>query len=120
VILRIVIKKTIDDHAVFFEQIIRLFCNGISSENDNRIKHESIRFFLLQITKCQCQIVNLGAGFDTLFWNLKDEDLTPVRFVEMDFQSVVNRKAYYIKNRKPLLDKLTSEGDAISSLIALV
>ncbi|ELU14133.1 hypothetical protein CAPTEDRAFT_21476 [Capitella teleta] len=63
----------------------------------------------LELTKCNCQIINLGAGFDTTFWNLKDEGMAPVSFIEMDFQGVVNRKAYYIKNRKPLLDKLSSE-----------
>jgi [phosphatase 2A protein]-leucine-carboxy methyltransferase len=63
----------------------------------------------IQETNGKCQIINLGAGFDTTYWNLKDEGLTPHRFIEMDFQGVVNRKAYYIKNRQPLLDKLSSE-----------
>lgn len=73
--------------------------------------YPSFLFPSLQLTKCNCQIINLGAGFDTTYWNLKDEGLAPLNFVEIDFQGITNRKAYYIKNRKPLLDKLQSEGE---------
>ncbi|XP_047636228.1 leucine carboxyl methyltransferase 1-like [Phacochoerus africanus] len=31
----------------------------------------------LRKTGCNCQILNLGAGMDTTFWRLKDEDLLP-------------------------------------------
>ena len=72
--------------------------------------------FCLQKTGCQCQIVNLGAGFDTTYWNLKDEGLAPIRFIEVDFQGVTARKCYYVKNRKPLLEKLQKEGNVIPQL----
>lgn len=67
----------------------------------------------LELTKCQCQVINLGAGFDTTYWNLKDEGLAPKSFIEVDFQGVTTKKSYYIKNRKPLLEKLSSEDEDI-------
>ena len=66
--------------------------------------------FLWQLTKGQCQIVNLGAGYDTTYWNLKDEGLAPTNFIEVDFEGVTSKKSYYIKHRKPLLDRLSAEG----------
>jgi len=36
----------------------------------------------------QCQIINLGAGSDTLFWNLIQEGIQPACFVELDFPQV--------------------------------
>lgn len=39
----------------------------------------------LTTTNSNCQVVNLGAGFDTLYWRLKDErkDFTVKSFVEV-------------------------------------
>ncbi len=62
----------------------------------------------LQLTECKCQIINLGAGFDTTYWTLKDEGLCPQRFIEVDFEAVTARKCYYIQNRKPLLEKVSA------------
>ncbi|KAL7979017.1 hypothetical protein Chor_015041 [Crotalus horridus] len=50
----------------------------------------------LEKTKCNCQIINLGAGMDTLFWKLKDENLLPLKYFEVDFPSIVSRKIHYI------------------------
>ncbi|KAI5940008.1 Leucine carboxyl methyltransferase 1 [Manis javanica] len=58
----------------------------------------------LQKTKCHCQILNLGAGMDTTFWKLKDEDLLPSKYFEVDFPMIVTRKLHSIKS-KPLLFK---------------
>ncbi|XP_048645641.1 leucine carboxyl methyltransferase 1 isoform X2 [Marmota marmota marmota] len=58
----------------------------------------------LQKTKCHCQVLNLGAGMDTTFWKLKDEDLLPSKYFEIDFPMIVTRKLHNIKN-KPLLSK---------------
>ena len=69
--------------------------------------------FFLQVTKGACQLINLGAGFDTTYWNLKDEGLAPQNFIEMDFSAVTMRKCQYIKTRKPLLEKITTEGRSI-------
>ncbi|KAF5914771.1 hypothetical protein HPG69_005269, partial [Diceros bicornis minor] len=51
----------------------------------------------LQNIECQCQIVNLGAGMDTAFWTLKDEDLLPSKYFEVDFPGIVTRKLHSIK-----------------------
>lgn len=45
------------------------------------------------------QIINLGAGFDTLYWRLKDEEVRIANFVEIDFPSVTARKCYMIKRK---------------------
>ncbi|CAG9533216.1 unnamed protein product [Cercopithifilaria johnstoni] len=40
----------------------------------------------------KCQIINLGAGFDTLYWRLKGEGKHLHRYVEVDFSSVTAKK----------------------------
>ncbi|XP_067318058.1 leucine carboxyl methyltransferase 1-like isoform X3 [Anolis sagrei] len=56
----------------------------------------------LQRTLCNCQIINLGAGMDTLFWKLKDEDLLPEKYFEIDFPTIVTRKIHTIKSKPAL------------------
>uniref|UniRef100_A0A8C7DFQ4 Leucine carboxyl methyltransferase 1 n=2 Tax=Oncorhynchus TaxID=8016 RepID=A0A8C7DFQ4_ONCKI len=51
----------------------------------------------LRKTKCDCQIVNLGAGLDTTFWRLKDENLMPRKYFEVDFPMIAARKIHNIK-----------------------
>ncbi|XP_055994852.1 leucine carboxyl methyltransferase 1 [Sorex fumeus] len=58
----------------------------------------------LRKTECNCQIINLGAGMDTTFWRLKDEDLLPKKYFEVDFPMIVTRKLHNIRY-KPLLSK---------------
>ncbi|KAK1344486.1 hypothetical protein QTO34_013183 [Cnephaeus nilssonii] len=58
----------------------------------------------LRKTECHCQILNLGAGMDTTFWILKDQDLLPSKYFEVDFPLIVTRKVHSIKSR-PLLSK---------------
>ncbi|KAF6125032.1 leucine carboxyl methyltransferase 1 [Phyllostomus discolor] len=58
----------------------------------------------LQKTECHCQVINLGAGMDTTFWILKDQDLLPSKYFEVDFPMIVTRKLQSIKF-KPLLSK---------------
>lgn len=65
----------------------------------------------LEIASSQAQIVSLGAGFDTLFWRLQDENRPLKAFVEVDFPLVTMRKVHYIRLRKALLEKIaTNEG----------
>lgn len=67
---------------------------------------------VLQITSNRCQIISLGAGFDTLYWRLKDEGLNVVNFTEVDFSTVTANKCYLIKKAKVLLQGLASgDGD---------
>lgn len=67
----------------------------------------------LRTTKCECQIINLGAGFDTTFWLLKDQGLAPKCFVDIDFPTVTSKKCHFIKSRKSLLQKVINEDSDI-------
>ena len=49
------------------------------------------------------QMINLGAGFDTLYWRLVEEGKPVKNFVEVDFSGVTARKCYLIKRHKELL-----------------
>lgn len=70
----------------------------------------------LKKTECNCQIINLGAGLDTLFWKLKDENLLPKKYFEVDFPTIVARKIHNIK-AKPALSKPIMESHAGESLL---
>ncbi|XP_042827830.1 leucine carboxyl methyltransferase 1-like [Panthera tigris] len=59
--------------------------------------HQLIKAFLGK-TECPCEILNLGAGMDTTFWRLKDEDLLPSKYFEVDFPMRVTRKLHSIKD----------------------
>lgn len=48
-------------------------------------------------TEKNCQVISLGAGFDTLYWQLHSISLTPRLYLEVDFNSVVSRKAHIIR-----------------------
>ncbi|BFZ00778.1 hypothetical protein BsWGS_03816 [Bradybaena similaris] len=67
----------------------------------------------LTLTECRCQIINLGAGFDTLFWRLSDEGLVPQSCVEIDFEPVTTKKCHFIKSKKQLLEPLSGEDSEI-------
>ncbi|XP_022109569.1 leucine carboxyl methyltransferase 1-like isoform X2 [Acanthaster planci] len=58
----------------------------------------------LKLTHCACQIINLGAGFDTNFWLLKDEGLEADLFVELDMRAVTSRKCHMVRTRAKLLE----------------
>lgn len=62
------------------------------------------------MTQGNCQIINFGAGFDTLFWKLHGEGFNFKRFVELDFPNVTSRKCYYLKNNGKLLEALKNDG----------
>ncbi|XP_014304017.1 leucine carboxyl methyltransferase 1 isoform X5 [Myotis lucifugus] len=84
---------------------------------------ELIKAFLRK-TECHCQILNLGAGMDTTFWILKDQDLLPDKYFEVDFPLIVTRKVHSIRSRplllKPILelhseDTLQCDGHMLDS-----
>ena len=79
----------------------------------------SIRMLLkrfLEITSCNCQVINLGAGFDTTYWLLLEDGLVPYIYIEVDFEAVTSRKCYYIsKNKKALLDPLSKYNNQLST-----
>ena len=51
----------------------------------------------LVLTNQECQIVNLGAGFDTLYWLLYEKSTLPKLFVEVDFGNITAKKCRYIR-----------------------
>lgn len=57
----------------------------------------------------KCQIINLGCGFDTLYWRLREMGHMITNFVELDFPTVTARKCYQIKRNKILLEKIHVE-----------
>ncbi|XP_017794367.1 PREDICTED: leucine carboxyl methyltransferase 1 [Habropoda laboriosa] len=59
------------------------------------------------------QVINLGAGFDTLYWRLKEAGKCPANFIELDFPSITARKCYHIKKHKQLIDMLNTEDGEI-------
>lgn len=66
----------------------------------------SVVFRFLEAKGPNCQIVNLGCGFDTLYFELSDHHLAPKKFVELDFNRVVMSKIRIIKSKKALSDKV--------------
>ncbi|KAA0725286.1 Leucine carboxyl methyltransferase 1 [Triplophysa tibetana] len=70
----------------------------------------------LKKTQCDCQVVNLGAGLDTTFWRLKDENIMPKKYFEVDFPMIVARKIHHIKT-KPPLSKPLIESHSTDSLL---
>ncbi|OON22062.1 leucine carboxyl methyltransferase, partial [Opisthorchis viverrini] len=45
---------------------------------------KAITTLFIKTLGCECQVVNLGAGSDTLYFQLKDADIVPRKFVEVD------------------------------------
>lgn len=64
----------------------------------------------VQLSGGKGQIINLGAGFDTLYWRLREAGNSPANFVELDFPSITAKKCYHIKKHKQLIDMLNTEG----------
>ena len=62
----------------------------------------AVRHFLARHGR-ECQIVSLGAGFDTLFFVLAAQDQHPRRFFEMDFDHVVKNKRTLIEGTEELM-----------------
>ena len=67
----------------------------------------------LKLAGEKSQVINLGAGFDTLYWRLKETDRSPANFIELDFPSVTARKCYHIKKHRQLIDMLNTEDGEI-------
>lgn len=68
---------------------------------------------MFQKTGDRCQIVNLGAGFDTLYWRVKDKGYKVTNYTELDFPSVTAKKCFYIKRNKALLNEIDVDGNFI-------
>eukprot|EP00270_Netrium_digitus_P003426 TRINITY_DN13951_c0_g1_i2.p1 TRINITY_DN13951_c0_g1~~TRINITY_DN13951_c0_g1_i2.p1 ORF type:complete len:344 (+),score=69.09 TRINITY_DN13951_c0_g1_i2:36-1034(+) len=72
------------------------------------------------------QIISLGAGFDTLFFQLKEQGITVDRYVEIDFQEVISKKSSIISATESLKKHLaedtvfTDKGEILSSSYCLL
>nr|CAD7444588.1 unnamed protein product [Timema bartmani] len=70
----------------------------------------------LQRVGSNCQILNLGAGFDTLYWRLKEAGIRITNFVELDFPAVTSKKCHFIKKSQLLLDMIqVGDGEVMIS-----
>ena len=70
----------------------------------------------LQMTDSNCQVVNLGAGFDTTYWLFKSNGIKAKSFVEMDFPTVTSKKCFFIRKGEALLNAIASDGINIINL----
>jgi len=52
------------------------------------------------------QIVQIGAGFDTTYFRLRQKASAPVRYVEVDYAEVVEKKAAIINSKPELADQM--------------
>ncbi|KAK9142880.1 hypothetical protein Syun_012280 [Stephania yunnanensis] len=75
----------------------------------------ALRNLILQFLHCgrhsdgsvtKKQILSLGAGFDTTYFQLQDEGIGPFLYVELDFKEVTSKKAAIIENFGELRDKI--------------
>lgn len=67
----------------------------------------------LHIAGEKAQIVNLGCGFDTLYWRLRERGVKLANFVEIDFPTVTAKKCYAIKRSKVLLERIHEQDDEV-------
>ena len=76
------------------------------------IRHQCMDQVIMDfLTACdkKCQIVSLGAGFDTLFWRLHESHMTPEYSVyEVDLKLVVQKKCHVIQSKAQLKNCLTN------------
>ncbi|XP_020538285.1 leucine carboxyl methyltransferase 1 homolog isoform X3 [Jatropha curcas] len=76
----------------------------------------ALRKFLYQFLDCEMnadekghtkkQILSIGAGFDTTYFQLQDEGKAPSLYVELDFKEVTSKKAAIIESYSQLRDKV--------------
>nr|CAB3469404.1 unnamed protein product [Digitaria exilis] len=74
-------------------KLMRQFLNAGKDSNDEKPK----------------QILSLGAGFDTTFFQLQDEGIAPHLYVELDFKEVTSKKAAIINHYTEMKEKLGSD-----------
>ena len=65
-----------------------------------------LTIILFKLTRSQCQIINLGAGHDTLYWKMKEDSLNFISYVEVDFPAITTRKCQVIKTSQNLRNSM--------------
>ena len=80
--------------------LIDQFLNYIQCLNDDQTEATS---------KCiKCQIVNVGAGFDTAYWRLKADNKTNLiqTFIDLDLNGITYKKLHQIRIKPELMNAL--------------
>ncbi|KAA0185236.1 Leucine carboxyl methyltransferase 1 [Fasciolopsis buskii] len=113
-----VIQGTNDDatasklHAVnrgyWSDSFIRYFCFSKVSKSPEISRgyfvrtqaFKAITMSFIKHNRGQCQVVNLGAGSDTLYFVLREANSLPRKFIEVDLGYNVMRKIGIMRNRK--------------------
>lgn len=96
-----------DDYISYFVKATQRKAPEINRGYYARIKAiETFVYKFLRRTGDTAQIVNLGAGFDTLYWRLRDDACSFANYIEIDFAAVTSRKCHMIKKSKFLLDRI--------------
>ncbi|XP_041975132.1 leucine carboxyl methyltransferase 1 [Aricia agestis] len=99
-----------DEYIAYFAKHVDRKAPEINRGYYARVK--AMEMFIHQfLERCgtKCQIINLGCGFETLYWRLKDTTQAVSNFIELDFPSVTNKKCHIIKRNKQLLEKICKE-----------
>ncbi|GAB6019065.1 hypothetical protein CHUAL_000692 [Chamberlinius hualienensis] len=114
------VQATNDDAAVgkrcavqlgyFSDPYLQHFCRLVERKppemnRGNYIRTQSVTQLVtkfIKMTNGHCQIVNFGAGFDTLYWRLCEAGFSVKHYTEIDFATVTAKKTYLIKKSKLL------------------
>lgn len=103
-----------DSHIGHFIKHIKRKAPEINRGYYARVKGvETFVHKFLRIAGDRAQIVNLGCGFDTLYWRLRDKNVKVTNFIEIDFPTVTAKKCYLIKRTRQLLDKIHEQDDEV-------
>lgn len=77
------------------------------------VRVHGIRYLIekfIKLTNNQCQIINIGCGFDTtIFYLLDNENLRFKHFIDIDFDELTEIKSSKIRRLPDLLNKLPEE-----------
>ncbi|KAL4567227.1 hypothetical protein LXL04_022803 [Taraxacum kok-saghyz] len=76
-----------------FRKILHQFLNSETKSNEGHVKK---------------QILSLGAGFDTTYFQLQDEGKAPHLYVELDFKEVTCKKTTIIETSNQLREKISA------------
>lgn len=94
-----------------------IYMTGIRNKN---LPHQNLGYFLrhnlvhnailkfYSIYKCKSQVVVIGCGYDTMFWNCYDEDIRFQKWFELDKEELIAKKSKIISDNK-LLQKYANQ-----------
>jgi len=105
-------KRSATHRGYWYDNYIQYFVKSLPERKTPEIhrgyyiRYKCIRTLVDKfIAKCdrKCQIVSIGAGFDTLYWNLHETDNLPKYGIyEFDLKEVVEKKSFFVSTRHPL------------------